>query len=162
MADEITRRAWAYLSRVAEPPCAPLAALVADCGAVAAADRVRRGAVSADLWARVEARHDTDCAARDLEVIDRRGGRLVTPGDEEWPAWVFNDFGRKERPVAEDHPPLVLWVLGQQYLSDVASRAAAIVGTRACTPYGEHVTADLVSGLVERDVAVVSGGGLVL
>ncbi len=38
-----TLRAWAYLSRVAEPPCAELAALVRRVGPVEAADRVRRG-----------------------------------------------------------------------------------------------------------------------
>ncbi|QZT64168.1 DNA-processing protein DprA [Mycolicibacterium austroafricanum] len=156
--DETTRRAWAYLSRVAEPPCAALAALVAEAGAVDAAERVRRGAVSADLRARVESRRDIDCAAADLDLIDRRGGRLITPDDDDWPTWVLNDFGRKDPPVAEDYPPLVLWVLGQENLADVAARAAAIVGTRACTAYGEHVTADLVAGLVEREVAVVSGG----
>lgn len=156
--DETTRRAWAYLSRVAEPPCAALAALVAEAGAVDAAERVRRGAVSADLRARVESRRDIDCAAADLDLIDRRGGRLITPDDDDWPTWALNDFGRKDPPVAEDYPPLVLWVLGQENLADVAARAAAIVGTRACTAYGEHVTADLVAGLVERDVAVVSGG----
>lgn len=34
-----TARAWAYLSRVAEPPCAQLAALVRCVGPVEAADR---------------------------------------------------------------------------------------------------------------------------
>ena len=43
-------------------------------------------------------------------------------------------------------------------LDEVADRAAAIVGTRAATAYGEHVAADLAAGLAERDVAVVSGG----
>lgn len=38
-----TARAWAYLSRVAEPPCAQLAALVRCVGPVEAADRVRAG-----------------------------------------------------------------------------------------------------------------------
>ncbi|OHU09220.1 DNA-processing protein DprA, partial [Mycobacteroides saopaulense] len=32
------------------------------------------------------------------------------------------------------------------------------VGTRAATAYGEHMAADLAAGLVERDVAVISGG----
>ena len=40
----------------------------------------------------------------------------------------------------------------------MAQRAAAVVGTRAATAYGEHVAADLAAGLAERDVAVVSGG----
>ena len=43
-------------------------------------------------------------------------------------------------------------------LDEVAERAVAIVGTRAATAYGEHVAAELAAGLVERDVAVVSGG----
>ncbi len=158
MMDEMTRRAWAYLSRVAEPPCAQLAALVAECGAVEAADRVRRGDVAEDLKGRTEARRDGDCAAADLEILDRRGGRLITPEDEEWPEWMLMDFGRKEKPTTEDHPPLVLWAIGPENLADVSQRAAAIVGTRASTAYGEHVTSELVAGLVERDVTVVSGG----
>lgn len=158
MMDEITSRAWAYLSRVAEPPCAPLAALVADCGAVEAAERVRRGDVSDDLRSRTEARRDVDCAAEDLDLLERRGGRLITPGDPEWPQWALTGFGRRDNSVAEDHPPLVLWAIGPECAIDVAQRAAAIVGTRACTTYGEHMTSDLVAGLAERDVAVVSGG----
>ena len=55
-------------------------------------------------------------------------------------------------------PPLVLWALGPARLDEVAQRAAAVVGTRASTAYGEHVAADLAAGLAERDVAVVSGG----
>jgi DNA processing protein len=53
---------------------------------------------------------------------------------------------------------LALWVTGPARLDDVAERAAAIVGTRASTGYGEHVAAELAAGLAERDVAVVSGG----
>jgi DNA processing protein len=158
MTDETIRRAWAYLSRVAEPPCAPVAALVAEVGAVEAAERVRRGDVPESVRARTEARREVDCATEDLDVLDRRGGRLVTPEDGEWPAWMLMGFGRRQKPTAEDHPPMVLWAVGPENLEDVSQRAAAVVGTRACTAYGEHVTADLVAGLIERDVAVVSGG----
>jgi DNA processing protein len=49
-------------------------------------------------------------------------------------------------------------VVGPARLDEVADRAAAIVGTRASTAYGEHVAADLAAGLAGRDVAVVSGG----
>ncbi|WP_199253522.1 DNA-processing protein DprA [Mycolicibacterium mengxianglii] len=151
--------AWAYLSRVVEPPCAALAALVAQCGPVAAAQRVRRGEVADDLRTRTEARRHTDCAAEDLEVLARRGGRLITPDDHEWPVWAFAGFSaaREDKSKAEHHPPLVLWAVGPDNLTEVSQRAAAIVGTRACTAYGEQVTTDLVAGLVERDVAVISG-----
>ena len=62
------------------------------------------------------------------------------------------------RDKPQGRPPLALWVIGPSRLDDVAGRAAAIVGTRACTAYGEHVAADLSAGLAEHDVAIVSGG----
>jgi DNA processing protein len=160
MSDHRQRLAWAYLSRVAEPPCAPLAALVAEVGPVEAAERIRRNEIGEPLRGSVQARREIDCAAADLDTLQRRGGRLITPDDQEWPSWPFSAFGGKAeaKPKAEDHPPLVLWVIGPDNLAAVAQRAAAVVGTRACTMYGEHVTADLVAGLVERDVTVVSGG----
>ncbi|MGE2712466.1 DNA-processing protein DprA [Mycolicibacterium litorale] len=149
-------RAWAYLSRVAEPPCPELAALVADEGPVAAADKVRRGGVDEALKRKTEARRENNCAQADLDVLARMGGRLVTPCDDEWPWLSFVAFGNLARP--QGYPPLVLWAVGPARMDEVADRAAAIVGTRAATAYGEHVTADLAAGLVMRDVAVVSGG----
>ena len=121
-------RAWAYLSRVVEPPCPPLADLVDRCGPEEAAARVRAGrGLSEQLLALTEARRELECATVDLDLLERRGGRLITRDDDE-----------------------------------VAERCAAVVGTRAATAYGEHVAADLTAGLVQRDVAVVSGGAIVL
>ena len=152
-------RAWAYLSRVVEPPCAELAALVAHVGAVEAADRVKRGNVGEKLSSRTEARRDVDCVAEDLSVLARLGGRLVVPGDPDWPQMAFAPFPNVDvRKRPEAHSPLVLWALGPERLADVAQRSCALVGTRASTSYGEHVAADLATGLAERDVAVVSGG----
>ncbi len=157
--DETTRRAWAYVSRVAEPPNQLLAELVAAEGVIAAAERIRRRNVNDKLLRATEARYEIDCALEDLELLDRMGGRLLTAEDDEWPYLAFAAFrnvDRSQRPQALS--PLVLWVLGPSQLCDVAERSAAIVGTRAATTYGEYVTADLAAGLVERDVAVVSGG----
>jgi len=151
--------AVAYLSRVVEPPCPPLAELAARVGPVEAADRVKRRQIDTPLLRLTEARHEIDSAARDLAVLERLGGRLVTAADAEWPLLAFIAFAgvdTKERPAA--HPPLALWVTGPARLDEVAERAAAIVGTRAATAYGEHVAAELAAGLAERDVAVVSGG----
>ncbi len=154
-----TRRAWAYLSRVAEPPCDDLTALVAHAGPLEAADRVRRAAVSDALARRTEARRDVDCAAADLETIDRRGGRLITPDDDEWPTLGFAAFrGTAVRSRPQGRAPMVLWALGLGRLDDVARRSAALVGTRAATAYGEHVAAEFAAGLVDCDVSVISGG----
>lgn len=153
------RRPWAYLSRVAEPPCAELAALVSNVGAAEAAERVRRGAVSAELARTTDARREIDCATADLASLDRLGGRLITRESDEWPTLALAAFaGIDLRRHPAGMAPLVLWAAGDLAVDDVASRAAAVVGTRASTTYGEHVTTDLAAGLCERDVAVVSGG----
>lgn len=154
-----TLRAWAYLSRVAEPPCDELASLIATVGPIEAADRVRRGEVPTGLAERTAARRDIDCAADDLDVLDRRGGRLVTPGDDEWPVLAFAALrGTALRDKPQARAPLALWALGPARLDEVSIRSAAIVGTRAATAYGEHVAAELSAGLAEHDVSVISGG----
>lgn len=159
--DGAALRAWAYLSRVAEPPCAALAALVRRVGPVEAAERVRRGDVDDAVARRTEARRDIDSSAADLEMIARRGGRLITPDDDEWPVLAFAAF-RGGAPRSSGGPsmfaPLVLWAQGPARLDEVAQRAAAVVGTRASTAYGEQVAGDLAADLAQRDVAVVSGG----
>ena len=120
MTDHEALRAWAYLSAVAEPPCRELAALVAAAGAVEAAQRVRRGAVSPALAERTAARRELDTATTDLEMLDRRGGRLVTPDDEEWPRLAFASFaGADLRAKPTGIAPLALWVIGPQRLDEI-------------------------------------------
>jgi DNA processing protein len=159
--DDPALRAWAYLSRVAEPPCAELAALVQRVGPLEAAERIRRGLVDDNVAQRTEARREIDRSAADLETLARRGGRLITPDDDEWPLLAFAAFrGAAPRPGggAPMVSPMVLWALGPVRLDEAAHRAAAVVGTRASTTYGEHVAGELAAGLAQRDVAVVSGG----
>jgi DNA processing protein len=154
-----TQRAWAYLSRVVEPPCAELADLVDRVGPVEAGERVRRGDVDDPLARQTEARREIDRAAADLELLAHRAGRLITPDDDEWPTLAFAAFdGVAAAAKPQGRPPLVLWALGPARLDETAQRAAAVVGTRAATTYGEQVTADLAAGLAENDVAVISGG----
>ncbi|KAA8958482.1 DNA-processing protein DprA [Mycobacterium sp.] len=154
-----TLRAWAYLSRVAEPPCVELAALVQRVGPLEAAERVRRGQVDDTLAHHTEARREIDRAADDLEILARRGGRLITADDDEWPTLAFAAFaGNAVAAKPHGRPPMVLWAVGPESLDEITQRAAAVIGTRAATAYGEVVTADLTAGLTERGVAVVSGG----
>ena len=56
MSADAERLAWAYLSRVAEPPCPTLNAWVHAVGPVEAAARVRAGAEPAAITGHVEAR----------------------------------------------------------------------------------------------------------
>jgi hypothetical protein len=101
-----THRARAYLSRVAEPQCPELSALVAQVGPMEAARRIRSGIVDDRLARHTDARRHLDCAAADLALLARMGGRLITADDEEWPGLSFAAFGgvdTKARPQA--HAP---------------------------------------------------------
>lgn len=159
MTDEL-RRAWAYLSRVAEGHCAQLNALVSEVGPLDAVGKIKAGDIEPSLASLIGMRGELDCAADDLDVLDRMGGRLITPGDDEWPSRAFEAFNAPiGSELSNGHPPLVLWAVGPENLVDLADRAVAVVGSRAATAYGEHVAADLAAGIAARGVAVVSGGG---
>lgn len=92
--------------------------------------------------------------ARDLDRLHRAGGRLLCPGDPQWPTdrltWSLDDLGTA--------PPLSLYVRGPAPLADTVERSVALVGARAATPYGVHVASEFGHGLVARGCAVVSGG----
>ncbi|MFG2336065.1 DNA-processing protein DprA [Streptomyces yangpuensis] len=85
---------------------------------------------------------------RDLELAAGSGGRFVHPGSPEWPTQL-DDLG-DERPVG-------LWLRGRPNLRTWALRSVAVVGARACTPYGAHMAQTLAAGLAERGWVVVSG-----
>ncbi|WP_419723959.1 DNA-processing protein DprA [Streptomyces pratensis] len=85
---------------------------------------------------------------RDLAAVAEVGGRFVCPGDREWPSQL-DDLG--------DARPIGLWVRGRPDLRLWSLRSVAVVGARACTPYGAHMAAALGSGLAERGWVVVSG-----
>ncbi|WP_406429845.1 DNA-processing protein DprA [Streptomyces sp. NBC_01589] len=85
---------------------------------------------------------------RDLASVAAVGGRFVCPGDREWPSQL-DDLG--------DSRPTGLWVRGRPDLRLWALRSVAVVGARACTPYGAHMAASLGAGLAELGWVVVSG-----
>jgi DNA processing protein len=83
-----------------------------------------------------------------LRQAARLGARLLVPGDALWPSGV-DDLGV--------HAPLALWVRGTDAALGSLSRSIALVGARAATGYGEHVTMESAAGLVDRGYAIVSG-----
>lgn len=148
--DRLARAAW---SRLAEPGDVAAARLVAEVGAPLALEAVVTGR-GPDRWrSRVG---EVDPAA-DIAAVRAAGGRLLVPGEEEWPE-VLGDLdldGSGDRPLGA---PFCLWVRGPARLSEVTVRSAALVGSRAATGYGQHVAADLAVGLADRGFTVVSGG----
>lgn len=160
------RRARAAWSRLVEPGDVLAGAAVLALGAVPALRHVLVGRALPDEVAelvpggtprrrlhdalvRWRVRLDHLDPDRDLRVVRRLGGRVLVPGDDEWPRGL-DDLGVGAPPC--------LWVRGEPDVAVAAERSVAVVGARASTPYGEHVAADLAAGLAERGLTVVSGG----
>ncbi|MGX1812074.1 DNA-processing protein DprA [Nocardia sp. NPDC055321] len=150
--------AWVYLSRVVEGPCAALSALIGSVGVVEAARAVRECALPEVLRGPTELRRGIEWAERDLGVMERIGGRVITPDDSEWPAWRMLGLGQLDPGQDEAGAvPVVLWARGPRSLVECTERAVAVVGARCSTGYGNHVTAEIAGELAGRGWTVVSG-----
>lgn len=85
----------------------------------------------------------------DLAGFHRNGIRLVCPGDPEWPTQLDALAGAR---------PYALWLRGQADLRYCCLRSVSVVGSRAATAYGSHVSTEMAAALGERGWTVVSGG----
>ncbi|WP_305782864.1 DNA-processing protein DprA [Symbioplanes lichenis] len=146
------RRVWELVQQHGAP--ATLAALRAGQFATPALATVARPRLQKDDPIRM--------AERALEHTRRLGARVVVPGDPEWPDRVESlatlEFGRKDRVHRDVRPPLCIWVRGEHSLGAALERSVSVVGARAATAYGLHVTMDIAFGLADQGWTVVSGG----
>lgn len=141
------RVARALLSRVAEPGDRRVSRLLSAQPATEVVAALRSGAVPDHE--RYAARLASADPAADLARVDEVGGRLVVPGDLEWPSQL-DDLGEGR--------PWALWMRGTVDLRLAALRSVAVVGARAATAYGTHAASVLASDLAASGWTVVSGG----
>jgi DNA processing protein len=97
---------------------------------------------------RWQPRVKSSVAVTALRQAARYSVRLRVPGDDGWPTG-FADLG--------EHAPIALWVRGNDAALVSLERSIALVGARAATGYGEHVTMEASAGLVDRGFSIVSG-----
>jgi DNA processing protein len=79
----------------------------------------------------------------------RDGIRLVCPGDPDWPGGL-DQLGQAR--------PYALWLRGHADLRLSCLRSVSMVGSRAATGYGAHVTGEIAADLGEQGWVIVSGG----
>jgi DNA processing protein len=79
----------------------------------------------------------------------RDGIRLVCPGDPQWPDRL-DELGQAR--------PYALWLRGRADLPAACARSVSMVGSRAATGYGAHMSGEIAADLAERGWAIVSGG----
>lgn len=165
--EERIARAW--LSRAAEPGSIHVARLVERLGAVPAVADLRAGRAPALAQSEVASRAESADGRRELVDAADRSIDFLVPGDPEWPADLDLAMARIQAAGAPaDRPPrsptertagpVGLWTAGSGDLGGLLGRSVSIVGSRACTSYGDHVAADLAFSLAERGWTVVSGG----
>jgi DNA processing protein len=106
---------------------------------------VEHAAQALERW---RPRLDPAAAVNAMRQAVRVDARLLVPSDPRWPVGV-DDLG--------GHAPLALWVRGNDAALAALPRSIALVGARAATGYGEHVTMEAAAGLVDRGYAIVSG-----
>nr|WP_081503512.1 DNA-processing protein DprA [Salinibacterium sp. PAMC 21357] len=90
----------------------------------------------------------SDTALIALRQAARFGARLLTPDDTLWPERL-NDL--------DWHAPSALWVRGTDAALAGIVHGIALVGARAATGYGEHITMEASAGLVDRGYTIISG-----
>lgn len=162
--ERFARAAWTGIAEPGDRMAGVLVAAVGARGALSAllerwnADRVRAAITSADgdetgediaaALGRWQPRLVSGPAVTALRMAARIDARLRIPGDPGWPDGLA-DLG--------DHAPLALWVRGNDSTLAAADNSIALVGARAATGYGEHVTMEASAGLVDRGLAIISG-----
>jgi DNA processing protein len=151
------RLARAVLTCMAEPGNEHLGRLIDQEGAQDALAAVRSGEAPAGsdrvelekrfpAWQARLSEADPD---RLLATCEENGGRLVCPGEAEWPSQL-DDLGAGR--------PYALWVRGDQDLRFGCLRSVALVGARAASAYGIHVAAEMAAELADHKWTVISGG----
>ncbi|MDI6023074.1 DNA-processing protein DprA [Leucobacter sp. UT-8R-CII-1-4] len=105
------------------------------------AEHTMRGAL--ERW---RSRVDRAETVRDIERAAALGIQVVFPDDEHWPV-SLNDLGV--------NAPTMLWVRGDWRA--LSAPSLGVVGARAATGYGSHVTAELVDGACAAGIVIVSG-----
>ena len=71
----------------------------------------------------------------------------VAPGDSNYPQLLTNAGVSK-----------TLWIRGNETMLDALPTSVVVTGARASTGYGEHVTLDIVTNLVENGKTIMNGG----
>jgi DNA processing protein len=143
------RESRALLSFLVEPGDRRIGRLLRERSAADVVAMIRSGTTGLESEERYRVRLSSARTEEHLDRVAAVGGRLLVPGDLEWPRQL-EDLG--------DAAPWALWVRGTLDLRLTALRSVAVVGARAATRYGERVASQLSSDLARSGWAVVSGG----
>jgi DNA processing protein len=82
---------------------------------------------------------------KQTEILKKIGGKIISYWDEDYPELLKRIYS----------PPLLIYIIGDFTEKDKYSMS--VVGTRRPTQYGIHQTEEIVKGLLDYDLTIVSG-----
>lgn len=111
------------------------------------AELIEGAGLRTELAERILAREGMSLAEREIKYCRKHNIRALAATDEEYPSLLRDTPDR----------PHVLFVCGD--VAALAGSMLSVVGTRAMTPHGQHITTSLVGDLATMvdDLVVVSG-----
>lgn len=159
--------AWAYLRRVFATSRPELLSMLWPDGNMSAPARVIETAnairnQSPDLPTTMKG--DTGQAATqaadDLAWCDEHGARLITPDDDEWPAYrleeAFGHTGVADGLKPHQAAPFALFAKGTGHLAGLLDDAVSVIGGRAATRSTIEATHSMVEAAVNDGRTIVS------
>jgi DNA protecting protein DprA len=149
--DQVARAIWTI---IAEPGDSAAGELINALGAAEALRYVVEGDEAAfeaidvkTIRERTLPRISTEAIQTAFQKAERSGTILITAEHPHWPKGL-NKLGA--------HAPYALWARGNTTML-TATDGIAVVGARAATGYGEHMTMELTAGLVGKGRTIISG-----
>jgi DNA processing protein len=101
--------------------------------------------ISQDMFERLTAAWDKEKIHQDIEKMKEKNISLIRYDEEDYPEKLLN---------ISDYP-VYLYYIGD--IKPLNNLAAAIVGSRDCTPYGRDVAVEIAEALCEKGINIISG-----
>mgnify|MGYP000001607683 FL=1 len=140
---------------IIEPGDRSAGQLIAEHGSIGALDaflnRTDFGPEYLSAYERWNPRYHSELANERIALAKKHDLKLLVPTDELWPA-ALRDL--------EAHEPILFWYRGDPAHFRRLEKSIGVVGSRNSSHYGQRVTSDLATVLVDENAAVVSGGAL--
>ena len=145
------RDAYFALAHICEPADEVVNQALVIHGPIAVLDLLLAGRIKPLSRPRIHAAYSNFCLNREIDFAGSIGAGFVTRGEIGWP---------QQLDCLAEEAPWVLWSLGSADFRVLSLKSLAIVGARACTPYGRDIASTWSAQLSRKGLTIVSGGAI--
>lgn len=146
-----SREAFFTLAHLCEPGDPIINSALASFSPSEVIEQLLVGVLRPQSKPRIAQRFSEFSLAKELDYSESIGAKFITRGEMGWP---------RQLDSLESEVPWVIWSLGSADFRMLSVKSLAIIGTRACTPYGRDIALRWAGELSCSGLTVVSGGAL--